>query len=326
MRYIPSYQLNIIAEENFSTEFSVVEEKLSKIINSGSFTAFDGVNIYYEYFLAENSRGNVVIVHGLSEFTKKFYEIIYYTLNQGFNVFIYDQRCHGLSGRLTDERDLLHVDSFGDYVKDLNYFIDEIVLKTEDKPIYLFAHSMGGAITALYLAEEKDKVKKAVLSAPMFEPIVKNVPTVIAREGVRVGKLIFGKKRKFFLSEEFNPKTKFNYSYGLSEARFRKNMELRCGNEMYQSTPMSFGWVSGSLTVGPKILSRHIVGKIETPILIISAREDKMVNNIMQEKFLSRCKNCELKSIEHATHAILSSDEGILSQILKLTFDFLSEA
>lgn len=326
MRYIPSYQLNIIDEENFATEISAVEDKLGKIINSGSFTAFDGVNIYYEYFLAENSRGNVVIVHGLSEFTKKFYEIIYYTLNQGYNVFIYDQRCHGLSGRLTDERDLLHVDSFSDYVKDLNYFIDEVVLKTEDKPVYLFAHSMGGAIAALYLAEQKDKVKRAVLSAPMFEPIVKNVPTVIAREGVRVGRVIFGGKRKFFLSEEFNPETKYHHCYGLSEARFRKNMELRCGNEMYQSTPMSFGWVSGSLTVGKKVLSRRVAGKIKTPILIISASEDKMVNNKMQEKFLNKCINCEFKSIEYATHSILSSDEIILSQVLNLTFDFLSKA
>lgn len=326
MRYIPSYQLNIFPEENFAAQIISVEEKLGEIVNIGSFTAFDGVNIHYEYFLAENSRGNVVIVHGLSEFTKKFYEIIYYTLNQGYNVFIYDQRCHGLSGRLTDERDLLHVDSFNDYVKNLNYFIDEIVLKTENKPIYLFAHSMGGAIAALYLSEQSSKIKSAVLSAPMFEPIVKNVPTLIAREGLRVGKVIFGGKRKFFLSEEFNPETKFYYTYGLSEARFKKNMKLRCENEMYQSTPMSFGWVRGSLTVGKRILSRRIIGKIETPILIISAREDKMVNNKMQEQFFSRCKNCEFESIEHATHAILSSDEVILSKVLKLTFDFLSRA
>ncbi len=323
MRFIPSYKLNIITEEQFSDSISKIELEINAVKQSGSFTAFDGINIYYEYFLTENSKGNVVIVHGLSEFSNKFYELIYYTLNQGYNAFIFDQRCHGKSDRLTPVKDLLHVDSFDDYVKDLTYFIDEIVLKTEDKPIYLYAHSMGGAITTLYMAKHPHKIEKAILSAPMFEPIVKDVPFIIARESVKLGKVFFGGKRKFFINKEFDPNIKFNYVKGLSKARFEHNMKLRRENPNYQSTPMSFGWVSNSLMVSKKILSCRVVGKIETPILIISAANDIMVNNKTQVKFFEKCKKCKFESIADATHAVLESDEAIISQVLKLSFDFL---
>lgn len=324
MRYTPSYQLNILTEEEFPTRIKVIEEELYRVKHTGKFTAFDRTKIHYEYFLSNNSKGNLVIVHGFSEFTKKFYEFIYYALNQGYNVFIYDQRCHGLSGRLTCERDLLHVDRFDDYVKDLTYFIDEIVLKTEDKPLYLFAHSMGGAVASIYLAKHKSKIQRAVLSAPMFKPIVKDVPPSIASVGVGIGSIIFGKKRKFFLSDEFDPNIKFNYVYGQSKARFEHNMQLRRENDNYQSTPMSFGWVANSLKLSRKILNSRVVSKIETPILIISAKEDDVVRNDLQYKFCNKCKTCSIQSVEHATHAILASNQDILFRTMALTFDFLA--
>ena len=325
MRFVPSYKLNILSEENYAESMHNISKQLEEVRISGKFKSFDGVNLHYEYFLAENSKGNLVIVHGLSEFTLKFYELIYYSLNLGFNVFIYDQRCHGLSDRLTPHRDLLHVRKFKDYVKDLSSFIDKIVLPAENKPIYLFAHSMGGGVAALYLAQQdKNSVEKAVLSAPMFEPIVENVSFNMARFSVNIGKIIFGTKNKFFNSKEFNPEVTFKNIKGLSKARFEYNINLRRENENYQTTPMSFGWVSGSLNISKKILSKKVTEKIKTPILIISANYDEMVNNKPQKEFYNKCKTCSFKNIENATHAILASDNDILSRVLDETFNFFS--
>ena len=92
MRFIPNYTLTILSEEEFSSKIVEIEEDLAKVKVSGTYQAFDGIDIAYEYFLAENSKASVVIVHGLSEFTRKFYEFIYYCLHHGLNVFIYDQR------------------------------------------------------------------------------------------------------------------------------------------------------------------------------------------------------------------------------------------
>ena len=325
MKYIPDFSLKIIEEDKFSESIKIIEEELERVKVCGNFKAFDGINIYYEYFLAENSRASVVIVHGLSEFTKKFYEFIYYLLNQGLNVFIYDQRCHGLSERLTDNIDLLHVDNFNDYVEDLSQFIDEVVLKTEDKPLYLYSNSMGGAISVLYLSRNPNKIERAVLAVPMFEPIVDYVPMPIARGGVSVGRLIYGSKTKFFLTKDFNPNVQYRIEHGASRARFEHNMELRRGNPNYRSTPMSFGWIHNSLTVRRKIFKPKVINSIKTPILMLSADNDVMVNNKLQYKFAEKCRNCRLEKIKNSTHSILVNDIDTMAKIMKLTLNFYSE-
>ena len=155
----------IIPEEKFAEEIVKIENELSKICRQGYFDSFDGKKLYFEYFLKQNAKASVVIVHGLSEFTKKFYEITYYLLSAGYNVFLYDQRCHGRSCRLGAHKDILHVDNFTDYARDLNEYINNVVMPASDKPIYVYSHSMGGAVTALYLEKWQDTVKKAVMSA-----------------------------------------------------------------------------------------------------------------------------------------------------------------
>ncbi len=322
MRFIPNYKLNVVSEQEFPAAIKDIEAKIEAVKVSGSYTAFDGTNIYYEYFLAENSKASVVIVHGLSEFTKKFYEFTYHLLNQGLNVFIYDQRCHGLSGRLTNEIDLLHVDKFNDYVLDLAKFVDDIVLKTEDKPLYLYSHSMGGAIAALYLSQYPNKIKKAVLAAPMFEPIVTYVPVPIARAGIGMGKLFYGKKTKFPLSSEFNPNVQYKETSGTSKVRFEHNLKMRIDSPNYRSTPMSFGWVHGSLTVGRKILKQRVIDKIKTPILLISAGKDTVVNNEIQYKFAEKCAVCNLVNIENETHSLLAACSKTLTEVMSIIFDF----
>ncbi len=317
MKFVPNYKLDIIPDAEFGTRITSVTEKLMNCRTTGSFNAFDNTQIYYEYFLSEGSRASIVIVHGLSEFTKKFYEFAYYMLNQGYNVFIYDQRCHGLSGRLTSHRDLLHVDIFDDYVRDLTQFIDEIVIPTENKPIYMYSHSMGCAVAALYLAKHSDKIKRAILSAPMFMPVVDSVPAWIARPSVALGKLVFGKKAKFALTKEFNPDVSYKAGHCTSRARFEHNMNLRRENPYYQSTPMSYGWVYNSLIVGIEIFKHKIIDNINTKVLVISAENDTTVENKPQLLFAQKCKNCEFLQIKGETHALLASEEKTLGAMIE---------
>ncbi len=322
MRFVPDYKLDIIAESQFEEAILQLEKKLADCMTTGEFCAFDNIKIHYEYFLSKNAKATIVVVHGLSEFTKKYYEFIYYVLNQGYNVFIYDQRCHGLSDKLTDRIDLLHVDSFKDYVKDLSQFIDEVVIPVEDKPIYLYSHSMGGAICALYLAQYGDKIERAIMVAPMFVPVVKQVPNWIARHSVAIGRWFFGNKTKFLLTSEFDPDVQYKESLGSSKARFEHNMKMRRENPHYQSTPMTFGWIYNSLIVGSQIFKHKVINNIDTKILLLSAQKDATVKNEPQRLFAVKCKSCEFVEIKDVTHAVLASDEKTLKEIMQLTLDF----
>lgn len=322
MYFVPDYQLNILSDSEFSTKIQDITAQLDQHRNSGYFNSFDGEKIFYEYFLAENSRASVVIVHGLSEFTKKYYEVTYYLLHLGYNVFLFDQRCHGLSCRLTDQVDLLHVDRFTDYAKDLEEYINRIVLPADSKPVYLYAHSMGGAVCAMYLATHPDVVTKAVLSAPLFDPQIGKVPYWIARPAIFAVTVLLGAKAKSSRSREFNPEYPFSKSSDESFARFTHNMDMRRANVNYQSTPTSNGWVNGSLHLRTDILNNRVAGRIRTPILLISAQEDATVKNWAHARFAQLCPSCKLITLKNAKHAMLTGTPEIIAEHLKLVFDF----
>ena len=313
---------DIILEEKFAERIQEIEKELSKTRNEGFFDSFDGKKLYFEYFLKQNAKASVVIVHGLSEFTKKFYEITWYLLSCGYNVFLYDQRGHGRSFRMTSNRDLLHVDKFTDYAYDLNEYIEKIVLKASDKPIYIYSHSMGGAVTALYLAKWQDTTKKAVMSAPLFEPCVAKVSHKVAKASALVSCVLFGKKKKFWTSNEFNPETPHKKSHDASFSRFNYNMNMRRQNIEYQTTPMSNGWIYNALCLRSQITKSNLPLKIKTPILLISAQNDRIVELEPQKEFSAKCKSCKFISLKGANHAMLTGTHKTITEHISAVLNF----
>jgi len=322
MKFIPDYRFRVIAEEEYTEKIRGIIEQLDRCRNSGFFSSFDGNKLFYEYFLAENSRGAVVIVHGLSEFTQKYYEFAYYLLNQGYDVFVYDQRGHGHSCRLTEQRDLIHVDKFTDYVTDLDRFIADVVSPvTENKPLYLYGHSMGGAVVALYLAKHPEVFRKAVMSAPMIEPLTGDVSPFVARVGLSLY-LIFGNgKSRFWRTNDFNPDHKFENSDDRSLARFTRHMELRRGDKDYQTTPLSMRWIQQSVSLRPKLAKARFGRRIRTPILMLSAEQDKVVNTQAQADFAENCPACEHVVMKGAAHALLNGQEPTVTEYVQRILD-----
>lgn len=320
MEFFERKPLNIIEEDEFTEKIKEVEEILSKHRISGYFSGAHNVKIFYEYFLCDNAKANVVIVHGLSEFTKKYYEAAYYFLGQGYNVFLYDQRCHGLSDRLTPKTELIHVDDFDDYVTDLDIYIDEVVLKAQNKPVFLYAHSMGGAVACLYISKYGKKINRAVLSAPMIEPSTGKTPVFLARIFMKLEVLKGLGKTQWKFSKEFNPQHPFKGSSDASEARFNYNLKMRRENLCYQSTPMTSGWVYNSLILKKRLY--RIAAGIDTPMLILSAQNDTVVNNRAQFEFERKCDSCEILTIKDAKHSMLTGGSKIMKKHLNLVFVF----
>ena len=305
MKISPNYTLSVFREEELSEKMSAVTQKLGECRQEGTFAGVDGKDLYYEYFQCENSRGAVVIVHGLSEFTAKYHEFAWYLLNQGYDVFLYDQRSHGRSCRLTPRQDLIHVDSFSDYRKDLHLFITNVVRKVSDLPLYLYSHSMGGAVALDYLAHHPDTFQKAVLSAPMILPLTGGVPPLVARLGLGLFWLLGSGKKKFWLADEFDPDYPFERSTDKSRARFLRNMEIRLANPCYCTTPLSIRWVQQSVSLRRRLTSRRFLKKISTPILMIRAEKDQVVCMAAQEAFAKNCPTCKKVIIPDSSHGML---------------------
>ncbi len=310
----------IMTDEEFAQRIGAITEELHECRHSGFFDTFDGEKNYYEYFLCQNAVASVIIVHGLSEFTAKYYETAYYFLNRGYNVFLYDQRCHGLSSRLMEDITLVHIEDFNDYVLDLHTFVEAVVCQAADTPLYIYSHSMGSAVTALYLARHPGKIQKAVLGAPMFAPIT-GVPQIVARVGVAMKCLFAGCKSVFNPAQQFDPERAMKKK-DASRNRYMHNLNLRIGEPRYQSTPLTTGWVLNSLKVQSQV--QKAAGRIHTPLLLICAARDTMVKTDVQLKMASKFPQCQLMVLENADHSILTGTHEDITAYLEGVLGFLA--
>ena len=326
MLFTPTHNLNIIPEEEFSQEILNIERELLKYSNEGTINSFDNCTIAYEYFLVKEAKASIILLHGFTEFYKKLYEMAWYFLNMGYNVFMYDQRGHGLSGRSNQESYITHVDDFNHYVLDMEAFVNEVVVpNSKGVPIHILGHSMGGAVTGLYLMRDNIPIKKAILSSPMVSPKTHGVPSFV----VRMAANRFGKKEGwesvFPHSKPFNPNPDFNTSSDASAARFRHNLNYRINNEVYQNSAFSNGWIKEALKVKGTLLKKSNLAKITTPTLIISAENDHVVHQELHYPMARGIRTCTIATMPGAKHTVYTALGPVLNKFYETVFDFLEE-
>ncbi len=324
MLYTPIKTQDFLPEENFDMLYSQVIAKLNDCKESGKMPSFDNLNIYYEYFLCENAKENIVIVHGLSEFTKKFYEVIYFFLNNHYNVFIFDLRGHGYSDREDNAGNNLHVKNFFSYVKDLDLFIKNIVKKVSSLKINFFSQSMGGAIVGLYLQQTDEEINKAIFSAPMISPNLKGLPRFIVKMVAKRRIKKFGGTGVFLQSKPFTPNVNFENSSDASFARFSFNLSMRVNDINYQTSPLTNCWMEQATRVKGLLLRKKECKKINAKCLILSAELDKVVLEKPQRKFAKLIKDCKFVSIANAKHNIFCCGEEVLAELFGNIKDFLN--
>ena len=324
MLFNPTLKLDIIREDDFSAQIAHIEDELSKYSTAGEFASFDGCSISYEYFNADNSKASIVLLHGFTEFYKKLYEMAWYFLHMGYNVFLYDQRGHGLSGRSNKLLSTTHVDTFDDYVKDLELFMDKIVVpNSEDKPVHILGHSMGGAVVTMFLMNNTHKVDRVILSSPMICPKTHGFPNfLVDMIAVRYGKKE-GWSKRFPHSSDFNPNPNFYNSSDSSKARFEHNLKHRIENEHYQNSSFTNGWIHQALKIKKHILNPKNIAKIKNKTLLISAQDDKVVYSSLHMKLAKKMSDCTLISIPGAKHTVYTATEPLLKMFYDTLFEFL---
>lgn len=315
-----------LTEDDYAQRMPQIEKELSNIVHEGSINSFDGCKLVYEYYLTNKGGSSIIIIHGYTEFGKKYHEMAWYFIQNGYNVFIYDQRGHGHSDRTVENTELTHVESFDEYAEDLHQFIEQVVKPNSyGNPIMIYSHSMGGAITALYLAKYKDVVKKAVMSAPMIKPVAHDIPLFLIRLMAKHYAKQDGWNGKFRHTGSFDPNPNFKFSSELSELRFANHMKYRISDVFYRNSGGTNRWIYESVSVGRRLLKKDVAGNIEAEILIINASEDRVVKPRPQRQFAKMVKNSEYISVKGAKHSIYSSPPDMLNQYLNTVFDFFEK-
>lgn len=303
------------------------EPFLQRIRVSGMMKTTENKGLYYELYPQENAKGTIVVSYGFTESCLKYYELLYYFYREGYQAAIMDHRGHGRSMREVEDMTVVHVELFSRYVKDLHHFVEKKVKPMADgKPLYLFAHSMGGCIGTFYLEQYPDDFKRAVLTAPMLGVKLGGCPAWAAR--VLCDMEVFRGKgtERLFTQSAFDPDESFEECSASSEARHAWYMKKRREDENYQTSSGSYYWGKEAINAGEFVVSRKQAEKVKASVLLFQAEYDSLVKPEPQDRFVSRIADGRLVFVPGVRHEIYRAPNEVLQPYLEEIFRFYEGA
>lgn len=123
-----------------------------------------GVELFWQGRLPPDGiepTGVLLICHGLGEHSGRYCNVVDAVTPDGWAVYALDLRGHGRSGGRR-----AHLDSYDDWLADLDTFRRHVVARHPGLPVFLLGHSMGGQIALAYALDHQADLAGLVLSAP----------------------------------------------------------------------------------------------------------------------------------------------------------------
>lgn len=314
--------MTIFTEEEFAQKMKTdVAEWRKHKVEDGIMKSNDGTNLQYYFAVQPNAKASIVIMHGFGEFFAKYHEISYYFYQEGYSVYFVEQRGHGLSDRKVPDLGHVYVKDYSEYVEDQKIFFDGVVAASEPNTTkILFAHSMGGAIAALYLEKYHNDYTAAILNSPMcalkLDIPAWKIDSMIAMVTIKKQQTALAPGQK-----EFSEKPDFENSSCQSKARYDYQFSKRLSRQRYQMHASTYGWLIASIKASKKLLAQ--AGRIQTPILVCQAGIDNRVDPQAQVDFVSGAPGSMMAQFPKAKHEIFNSQESTLKVYYKILFDFL---
>lgn len=279
----------------------------------GEFKGKDGVTIRYAALRQAKVDRAILIVNGRVESYLKYQELAWDLWRQGYSLYLIDHRGQGMSGRMLDDPQKGYVDQFDDYVLDLKQFHDQVIMADQPAKLFLLAHSMGGAISARYLERWPDDIKAAVLSSPMLginlgglpKWLAKGLATTIGTVGGWIGEPPYGPGQGGYQDHGFadNELTHSQSRYQAFRQIYEQHPQIKLGGATAH-------WIYQGITGADAAITD--AGAIKTPLLVLQAGNDSVVDNAAQDRFctLANCEGGKPLRIEGAWHELfIESDD-----------------
>jgi alpha-beta hydrolase superfamily lysophospholipase len=138
-----------------------------------------GTSLFAQQWMpATSPKAMLAIVHGVTEHSDRYGNIVRPMLAAGIGVAAFDLRGHGRSrGRRG------HVDSGRDYLDDLGLFLDKTKRESPCVPLFLFGHSLGSLIALGYIMEHPAEARGVMVCGAAIDPagVAKPWLVVLAR-------------------------------------------------------------------------------------------------------------------------------------------------
>jgi len=283
---------------------------------AGFFTGHRGAKLRYAVFRSEISpaRGTIVLLHGRSEAIEKYYETIRDFNAMGLWVATFDLRGQGGSDRLLKKPKKGHLRRFSDYERDLDLFLEQVVLPDARLPFFLVAHSTGALIALSAAPRLTNRIDRMALAAPfvgltgqvMPEWLIRLIAGTLSAFGL--GSLSAGKdqNRRPFKN---NPLTSDPKRYARNGAIGTECPELEIG-------PPTMRWLRETLKAARRVSAQAHLTNITIPTLIMAPMRDGIVPYANQEELARNFRAGQLVNIIGGRHELFSEADIYRAQAL----------
>lgn len=284
----------------------------------GSIKTSDGIKLRHVGWLSESerSKGTVVLLQGRSEYVEKYFEVVTELRERGFSVVTFDWRGQGLSQRLLDNSEHGHVESFWDYVTDLETVFSEVVLPDFPPPYYAIAHSTGGAVLLLAAKRFQTRLSRVILSSPIVDFKYFMLPMRLSFLLLPILKYIgLGEKSVSGEVKLAYKNLPFEKNVLTSDAdryeRFRRVLETQPALGL---GPPTIGWLHAARQTFSSFKTAEFGVDIRLPMLIVAAGADQVVSNPECERLVARIPIAAYTEVSGAKHEILMERDPIRDQ------------
>jgi len=316
----------------------------SDVVHIGSSGTKD-VYLSYVKVVGSGTKGAMLVVPGNGESCYNYDETMKHFSDQGYSpIYCYTHRGMGSSDRMLDNHLKLHVEESDHFVKDCRKMVGIVTddLAGSGKPLFLYCHSLGCAVSLTYIIQEYEhgqpQVFNAVVAqAPLIKPDTDPFPYDIA---VAIGEsMVFLNQGQEFAPTRDKP---FEEWYDVSDCqegsidrctrRTQRCIDLR---DAQLGRDLHAGLCVGGVTANFAkelfdLYSDTFVGfmaqegkKVVPPILLQQSGPpegtDKLVVNAPQDEFCQHsCNYCTMLKYPEAIHNLAKEKDEIL-------FDFWEE-
>ena len=286
----------------------------------GVFTSRDGVRLRYARWpaLRRPTRGTILIVQGRSEFIEKYFETVGDLRRRGFSVATFDLRGQGGSARLLRNPLKGHVDSFEEYVGDVDVFVRSIMLPDCPPPYAILAHSTGAAVALMYATRGRTQIDRILLTSPLLGLYGRSLRGYEAATSLLrylgLGEAYAGlslRRRGPVQLQQFdgNDVTSDSRRYQRNRAVVAAMPELGLG-------PPTVSWLHAAVQAINRFKAIEFSNRIPIPVLILMAGADRVVSNLAIERLCAQAKTCAYVRIPGAAHEIMMERDIYRDQFL----------
>ncbi len=257
---------------------------------TGIFKSFDDSEIFYrEWEQEDKSNGRILIIlHRGHEHSKRLEDIAKKPEFAGYKIYSYDNRGHG-------ETKTKATYEFMDLVRDLDIFVG-FVCKKEQKSqedIFIIANSVAGVTASTWIHDFAPKVRGVALIAPAFKI-----------------KLYFPFAKEFLkLAIKFKPKLNIKSYVKSKFLTHNKSEQNRYDNDPLITPNIPARQLTTLLDSAKRVVDDAYL--IATPMLILSATDDYVVDNKTQGDFYANLSSSlkHFVKLDGFYHGVLYENE-----------------